>query len=199
MKDLNIDWMLTVDETGMPKAPSLKQLLDKDVSLLYTRDKSKNKDMYIKEVGVIYFMGDPKGPCLQEGLSDREALKKAIENFDLPKNYQPDILVWKLIKRYYNQKAGVGMEAVLNIKKGIHNIALAANKINEILNGELSEGVNLDNVPTIIGYMKQVNDLANQFPNMAKALQSAEENLLYEQENVSGRGGENIVSSMIEE
>lgn len=199
MKDLNIDWMLTVDETGMPKAPTLKQLLDKDVSLLYTRDKSKNKDMYIKEVGIIYFMGDPKGPCLQEGLSEREALKKAIENFDLPKNYQPDILVWKLIKRYYNQKAGVGMEAVLNIKKGIHNIALAANKINEILNEELSKGVNLDNVPTVIGYMKQVNDLANQFPNMAKALQSAEENLLYEQENVSGRGGENIVSSMIEE
>lgn len=199
MKDLNIDWMLTVDETGMPKAPTLKQLLDKDVSLLYTRDKSKNKDMYIKEVGIIYFMGDPKGPCLQEGLSEREALKKAIENFDLPKNYQPDILVWKLIKRYYNQKAGVGMEAVLNIKKGIHNIALAANKINEILNEELSRGVNLDNVPTVIGYMKQVNDLANQFPNMAKALQSAEENLLYEQENVSGRGGENIVSSMIEE
>ena len=31
-------------------------------------------------------------------------LKNAIENFDLPKNYQPDILVWKLIKRYYNQK-----------------------------------------------------------------------------------------------
>ena len=39
--------------------------------------------MYIKEVGVIYYLGDPKGPCLQEGLSEKEALKKAIENFDL--------------------------------------------------------------------------------------------------------------------
>lgn len=199
MNGLDINWMLTIDETGMPKAPTLKQLIDKDVSLLYTRDKTKNKEMYIKEVGVIYFMGDPKGPCLQEGLSDKEALRKAIENFDLPKNYQPDILVWKLIKRYYNQKAGVGMEAVLNIKRGIHNIAIAASKLSELLNDELSEGVNIDKVPTIINYMKQVNDLANQFPNMAKALQSAEENLLYEQENISGRGGENIVSSMIEE
>lgn len=199
MNGLDINWMLTIDETGMPKAPTLKQLIDKDVSLLYTRDKTKNKEMYIKEVGVIYFMGDPKGPCLQEGLSDKEALRKAIENFDLPKNYQPDILVWKLIKRYYNQRAGVGMEAVLNIKRGIHNIAIAASKLSELLNDELSEGVNIDKVPTIINYMKQVNDLANQFPNMAKALQSAEENLLYEQENISGRGGENIVSSMIEE
>jgi hypothetical protein len=56
--------MLTIDETGMPKAPTLKQLLDRDVSLLYTRDKSPNKEMYVKEVGVIYYLGDPKGPCL---------------------------------------------------------------------------------------------------------------------------------------
>ena len=97
MNGLELDWMLTIDETGMPKAPTLKQLLDRDVSLLYTRDKSPNKEMYVKEVGVIYYLGDPKGPCLQEGLSEKEALKKAIENFDLPKNYQPDILVWKLI------------------------------------------------------------------------------------------------------
>jgi hypothetical protein len=47
--------------------------------------------------------------------------------------------------------------------------------------------------------MKQINDLANQFPNTIKALNVAEENLLYEQENVAGRGGVEITSSMIEE
>jgi len=76
MNGLELDWMLTIDETGMPKAPTLKQLLDRDVSLLYTRDKSPNKEMYVKEVGVIYYLGDPKGPCLQEGLSEKEALKR---------------------------------------------------------------------------------------------------------------------------
>lgn len=78
MNGLELDWMLTIDETGMPKAPTLKQLLDRDVSLLYTRDKSPNKERYIKEVGVIYYLGDPKGPCLQEGLSEKEALKKLL-------------------------------------------------------------------------------------------------------------------------
>lgn len=78
MNGLELDWMLTIDETGMPKAPTLKQLLDRDVSLLYTRDKSPNKEMYIKEVGIIYYLGDPKGPCLQEGLSEKEALKKLL-------------------------------------------------------------------------------------------------------------------------
>ena len=71
---------------------------------LWKRDKTKDKSMYIKEVGVIYYLADPKGPCKQEGLSDAEALKKAIDNFDLPKTYQPDLLVWKLIKRYYEEK-----------------------------------------------------------------------------------------------
>jgi hypothetical protein len=73
MNGLELDWMLTIDETGMPKAPTLKQLLDRDVSLLYTRDKSPNKEMYVKEVGVIYYLGDPKGPCLQD---EDDSIKK---------------------------------------------------------------------------------------------------------------------------
>lgn len=199
MKHLDINWLLTVDDTGMPKAPTLTQLLDKDVALLWARDKSKNKEQYIKEVGVIYYLGDPKGPCKQEGLSDNESIKKAIENYDLPKNYQPDVLVWKLAKRYYNERAGVAMNAVVNLKQGIHNLGLAANKINELLNGVLSDGASLDNVPQAVEYMSKINALSSQLPNLIKALNDAEENLLYEQENNTGRGGENITSSMIEE
>ena len=54
MRGRRIDSLLTINKTGMPEAPNLTQLLDKDVKLLYLRDKSKNKEMYIKEVGVIY-------------------------------------------------------------------------------------------------------------------------------------------------
>ena len=64
---------------------------------------------------------------------------------------------------------------------------------------KLSDGASLEDVPVVIGYIKQINDLANQFPNTIKALNVAEENLLYEQENVAGRGGVEITSSMIEE
>ena len=68
-----------------------------------------------------------------------------------------------------------------------------------MLNDKLSDGASLEDVPVVISYMKQINDLANQFPNTIKALNVAEENLLYEQENVAGRGGVEITSSMIEE
>ena len=40
---LDIKYLVTIDNTGMPKAPTLEQLLDKDVRLLYTRDTTKDK------------------------------------------------------------------------------------------------------------------------------------------------------------
>lgn len=199
MKGLDLDWMLTIDETGMPKAPNIKQLLDRDVAILWTRDKSPDKMQYIKEVGVIYYLGDPKGPCLQEGLSEKESLKRAIENFDLPKDYQPDTLVWKLIKRYYNQRVGAAMENVIVLKKGLHNNTLAASKLNELLNEKLNEGASLETAASIISLMDSLNKKVSDMPGLLKALQQAEENLLFEQEQTSGRGGEVVLSSMIEE
>lgn len=199
MKGLELDWMLTIDETGMPQAPNLKQLLDKDVALLWTRDKTPDKSQYVKEVGVIYYLGDPKGPCLQEGLSERESLRRAIENFDLPKDYQPDVLVWKLIKRYYNQRVGAAMENVIVLKKGLHNNTLAASKLNELLNEQLSNGASLETAGSIISLMDSLNKKVSEMPALLKALQLAEENLLFEQEQTSGRGGEVVLSSMVEE
>ena len=199
MKGLDLDWMLTIDETGMPQAPNMKQLLDRDVALLWTRDKTPDKIQYIKEVGVIYYLGDPKGPCLQEGLSEKESLRRAIENFDLPKDYQPDALVWKLIKRYYNQRVGAAMENVIVLKKGLHNNTLAASKLNELLNEKLNEGASLETAASIISLMDSLNKKVSDMPGLLKALQQAEENLLFEQEQTSGRGGEVVLSSMIEE
>lgn len=199
MKGLDLDWMLTIDETGMPQAPNVKQLLDRDVALLWTRDKTPDKIQYIKEVGVIYYLGDPKGPCLQEGLSEKESLRRAIENFDLPKDYQPDTLVWKLIKRYYNQRVGAAMENVIVLKKGLHNNTLAASKLNELLNEKLNEGASLETAASIINLMDSLNKKVSDMPGLLKALQQAEENLLFEQEQTSGRGGEVVLSSMIEE
>lgn len=199
MKGLDLDWMLTIDDTGMPQAPNIKQLLDRDVALLWARDKTTDKTQYIKEVGVIYYLGDPKGPCLQEGLSEKESLKRAIENFDLPKDYQPDTLVWKLIKRYYNQRVGAAMENVIVLKKGLHNNTLAASKLNELLNEQLSQGASLETAGSVISLMDSLNKKVSEMPALLKALQQAEENLLFEQEQTAGRGGEVVLSSMVEE
>lgn len=196
---LRVDKLLTIDDTGMPKAPDIRQLLDKDVQLLWLRDKTPDKSQYIKEVGVIYYLADPKGPCKQEGLSDNEAIKKAIENFDLPKTYQPDLLVWKLAKRYYNEEVSVAGSAVEALTKSIHNVVLAANKMNEILTNELSSDLSIEKANTVIGIMDNLNKKAAELPGLIKALNTAKENLAYEEEQTVARGGGTVMSSMVEE
>ena len=177
--DLIIDKMLVIDDTGMPVAPTIRQLMDKDIKQLYTRDKTKDKSNYIKECIVIYYLGDPKSPAKQSGLSDAESLKMAIQQAGLKDDYIPDELVQKIIKRYYYQNITEAGKVVENIQKGIHNINLSVDAINTILNEKLQSGLTLDDLPNILGMVDNVNKKASELPSIIKRLEEAKQNLMY--------------------
>lgn len=196
MQQINIDKLLVIDETGMPKAPTLRQILDKDVALLWQRDTTKDKRKYIAEAGVIYYLGDPKSPARQQGLTDEEALRTAIDNFNLPKDYQIDSLVRKLIDKYYTQnitEAGVALEV---LHKSIHLVSIAATKINDILNRKLSNAISDEDITQILTMMDAVSKRITEIPALTKALGVAYENLRNEEEQQLARGGKQILSSM---
>lgn len=193
---LTIDSLLVIDDNGMPVAPTLRQLIDKDVRALYQRDKSSNKSQYTKECIVIYYLGDPKSPARQSGLSDPEALKMAIEQADLPKNYIPDSLVIRLIKRYEDENLTEAGRVVENILKGLHNINISINVINSLLTEKLNSHVTLDDVNTILGLINNVNAQSKELPSLIKRLEEAKENLMYEKETEAARGGQIVSSSM---
>lgn len=193
---LTIDSLLVIDDNGMPVAPTLRQLIDKDVRALYQRDKSTDKSQYTKECIVIYYLGDPKSPARQSGLSDPEALKMAIEQADLPKNYIPDSLVIRLIKRYEDENLTEAGRVVENILKGLHNINISINVINSLLNEKLNSHVTLDDVNTILGLINNVNAQSKELPSLIKRLEEAKENLMYEKETEAARGGQIVSSSM---
>ena len=194
--DLIIDKMLVIDDTGMPVAPTIRQLMDKDIKQLYTRDKTKDKSNYIKECIVIYYLGDPKSPAKQSGLSDAESLKMAIQQAGLKDDYIPDELVQKIIKRYYYQNITEAGKVVENIQKGIHNINLSVDAINTILNEKLQSGLTLDDLPNILGMVDNVNKKASELPSIIKRLEEAKQNLMYEKETELARGGNAVLSSM---
>lgn len=196
MNNVVIEKMLTIDETGMPKFPNIRQIQDKDVALLWQRDSTKDKRHYIAEAGVIYYLGDPKSPAKQQGLSDTECLKLAIENYNLPKDYVPDTLVKKLIDKYYKQnitEAGVALEV---LQKSIHLVALAANKINELLNKKLQGAISDEDMSSLLAMMDSVTKRITEVPALTKALNTAYENLRNEEEEQLARGGKQILSSM---
>lgn len=196
MQQINIDKLLIIDETGMPKAPTLRQILDKDIALLWQRDTTKDKRKYIAEAGVIYYLGDPKSPARQQGLTDEEALRMVIDNFNLPKDYKIDSLVRKLIDKYYNQnitEAGVALEV---LHKSIHLVSIAATKINDILNRKLSNAISDEDITQILTMMDAVSKRITEIPALTKALGVAYENLRNEEEQQLARGGKQILSSM---
>lgn len=196
MKTVTIDSMLVVDDTGMPVPPTIRQLLDRDIRSLYTRDKTKDKKQYIAECIVIYQLGDPKSPARQSGLSEREALKYAIEQAGLNSDYIPDNLVLKLIKRYYDENITEAGRVVENILQTIHNINLGISQINRFLNEKLASPLDGDTIGTILGLVDNVKKQAGDIPSILKKLEEAKQNLLYEQQTELSRGGTAVLSSM---
>ena len=193
---LTIDSMLVIDATGMPVAPTVRQLLNKDIKALYTRDTTKDKRNYIKECIVIYYLGDPKSPARQNGLSDVESLKMAIEQAGLSKNYIPDALVLRLIKQYYDENITEAGKVVENILRAIHNINLTIDVVNNLLNEKLNGTLNVEDISTLLPLMDSVTKRAGDIPGILKALQEAKQNLMYEKETETSRGGTVVLSSM---
>lgn len=191
-----IDSMLIIDDTGMPQAPTIRQLIDKQIRELYTRDKTTDKKQYIAEAIVIYYLGDPKSPARQAGLSDPEALRMAIEQAGLSKDYIPDKLVLQLIKRYYEENITEAGRTVENIQKGIHNLNLTIDNINDVLNEKLNSRPTLDEIPILLNLVDSVNKKAGELPAIIKKLEEAKQNLMYEKETELSRGGGIVLSSM---
>ena len=193
---LLIDSILVIDDNGIPKPPTVRQLIDKDIRELYTRDKTPDKKQYIAECIVIYYLGDPKSPARQSGLSDPEALKEAIEQAGLPKSYIPDKLVLRLITRYYNENITEAGKVVENILQGVHNINLSVSVMNNLLNEKLNSTITLEEIPKIISLVDNVNKKAGEIPGILKKLEEAKQNLMYEKETELSRGGGAVLSSM---
>ena len=193
---LTIDSLLILDDTGMPKPPTIRQIIDRDIRELYRRDKTPDKKNYIADCIVIYYLGDPKSPARQAGLSDPEALKMAIKQAGLTDSYIPDVFVIRLIKRYYDENITEAGKVVENILKGIHNINLSIDAINNLLNEKLNSSPTLEELPNLLQMMKSVNDQANAIPSILKKLEEAKQNLMYEKETEVSRGGQTVLSSM---
>ena len=193
---LCIDTLITIDDNGMPQPPTTRQMIDKDVRMLYSRDKSKDKKNYIAECIVIYYLGDPKSPARQSGLNEAESLKLAIEQAGLDKSYVPDSLVIRLIQRYYDQNITEAGKVVENMMQTIHNINLYVSQANSLLNEKLNGTMTLEELNNISPLLDSFKKQASEIPKLLKSLEEAKQNLMYEKETEMSRGGVQVLSSM---
>ena len=122
----------------------------------------------------------------------------AIEQAGLPANYIPNQLVRKIIGRYYAANIGEAGRVVENILKTLHNVNIAIDAINMLLNEKIRDKANLtvESVGEIMNLIDKVSDKASDLPKILKSLDEARENLMYEKETETARGGTAVSSSM---
>ena len=120
----------------------------------------------------------------------------AIDQAGLNKNYIPDALVLRLIKRYYEENITEAGKVVENLLKAVHNINLSVNVINSLLNEKLHGTITLEEVPTVMQMVDTVKKMAGDIPSTVKKLEEAKQNLMYEKETELSRGGGAVLSSM---
>ena len=121
----------------------------------------------------------------------------AIDQAGLDKSYIPDTLVLRLIKRYYEQNISEAGKVVENILKAMHNINLMIDHVNSSVNEKLqTSNFTIEELPTIMQTVDNVNKIAGSIPSMLKKLEEAKQNLMYEKETELSRGGNVVMSSM---
>lgn len=197
MEKFTIDSLLRLDDSNIPKPVDIRQMMNKNIRELYTRDKSPDKEQYINECIIIYHMGDPKSPCRQQGLSDDDCLKYAIKQTSLPKSYKPDLLVLSLINQYKAENLTEAGRVFENLLKAIHTQNRLVERYITILEAELTNTTNtLEQVVQISNILSSITKISKEVPELVSSLNTAKQNILYEVQEEQGRGGTKILHSM---
>ena len=145
---------------------SEEALLLKPFKEIWQRDKSKNKDKALQELGYIYFMSDPRSDY--QYLVDEEERSKAIkEGEGIPSNWKPDKVVLDAITFYKSFKP---TSALL-----LEDTRFAVDKLRKLLREiDLTE---VDDKGKPIYTLNTITATIKQIPSLVKDLDEAEKTL----------------------
>jgi len=142
------------------------------------------------EFSYIYFLCDINAIPAKRGFSASESHAFAIKESNLPKDYTPDEVVIEAMEFYREHCTTPTTEILIGLERGYHVSAKVINsmveKINESfdnisiqpkkttirIKGEESVSINNEqaNIDIAIGYLKQLNILSKDLPNIVENL-----------------------------
>ena len=145
---------------------SEEALLLKPFKEIWQRDKSKNKDKALQELGYIYFMSDPRSDY--QYLVDKEERSKSIkEGEGIPNNWNPDKAVLDAITFYKSFKP---TSALL-----LEDTRFAIDKLRKLLREiDLTQ---TDDKGRPIYTLNTITATIKQIPSLVKDLDEAEKTL----------------------
>ena len=164
------NWKLTITEEALLVAP---------FSVIWDRDKSKNKQKALQEFGIIYFLCDPRSDYMF--LTDeKERLEKIKEQQGLPKTWKPDAKLLTAMKVYRELTQTTSSLLLEDTRILVDKVRSQMKEID--LNAVDDKGKPMYTLASITSTVKQI-------PQLSRDLAAAEEALTKEiEENSRIRG-----------
>jgi hypothetical protein len=193
-----IDGVVELDKELIALYPNAKKILSRDRGGKVTGDPDGRLKLYaFKEFTYIYFRCDFEAYPAQHGLTEKEAHLYAAKQSGLGKDYQPDEVVLAFMKQYEDEHLTAAKHAI----KTLIRIFALNEKLVEKIEKNLTSTLELPTmtapqITELLGYQKQLIEIATSVPATTKKLKEAM-NLLEEEERnkETMRGGEEKSSS----
>ena len=142
---------------------SEEALLLKPFKEIWQRDKSKNKDKALQELGYVYFISDPRSDY--QYLVDEEERSKAIkEGEGLPPKWQPDKIVTEAMNFYMSFKP---ISALL-----LEDTRFMVDKYRKRLKAQEFDDLEIKDLKEVGALIKQIPPLVKDLDEAEKALNS---------------------------
>ena len=188
-----VDGELTLNRDEISLYPSIKKLIARDHGGKVVGDPDGRRKLYAyKELAYIYFRYDFEAYPAQHGLSEEEAHKYAAKKSNLGTDYTPDELVLEVAKLYQKEHLSPTKKTIATLLRVFTINERLIEKIEQNLTATLTmPTLTAPQITELLGYQKQLIDIATAIPNNAKKLREAM-SLLEEEEKVVQvlRGGE---------
>ena len=143
------------------------------------RDKTKNKEMAIKEISFIAFFADIRSDYMYI-VNDEERARELVNDLELPKNWKIDATIKQAIEFYTSRSTTVNSSIYKSACKAAIDISNYLNKTDILLSERDENGKVVTDISKITSALEKV-------PKIMANLNSAHTELIKEQKITEGR------------
>lgn len=162
------------DKTNFMVHPTEEALILKVFSDIWKRDKSKDKNLALKELGFVWFYTNVKSPYLT--MEDVIKTSEIIKDLDLPKDWEQDKIIKAAIEYCNSHKS--------KVEQMYEGAITVAETITEVCKNSKTYILSADDK---IGAAQKLNGMLKELPTSMEKLKAAEKQYLREIEDTDGK------------